>query len=180
MTRTKQQLCRFSESRIARQSRDIRSQRLFWKERCRPRGNCLNVGAGTRQQGWPAVASSLICISSASLHFSLSPWHFQHHPPPVSSEDTLNGITNVCSCRNESPLGTPKRESAAPDLLRAAWTFMASDSCEFSLVPTAFTALTRKMYCSPGVRPCTTNLGGQGWRVARLHPRPPAAAGQSL
>lgn len=47
---------------------------------------------------------------------------------------------------------------------------MTSDSCEFSLVPTAFTALTRKMYCSPGVRPCTTNLGGQGRRVARLHP----------
>lgn len=35
---------------------------------------------------------------------------------------------------------------------------MTSDSCEFSLVPTAFTALTRKMYCSPVVRPCTTNL----------------------
>lgn len=43
-------------------------------------------------------------------------------------------------------------------VLRAAWTLMTSDSWEFSLVPTALTALTRKMYCSPVVKPCTTNL----------------------
>lgn len=69
--------------------------------------------------------------------------------------------------------GTPRPGASArpgPHLLSGAWTLMASDSCEFSLVPTAFTAFTRKTYCSPGVRPCTTNLGSAGARLPGVPP----------
>jgi hypothetical protein len=46
-------------------------------------------------------------------------------------------------------------------------------------VPTALTAFTRKMYCSPVVRPCTTNLRDTSQDIAHFT-FAPRAEGKSI
>lgn len=71
-----------------------------------------------------------------------------------------NGIITVDSCRNERS-GEPGAGAEPPrkDLLRAAWTLMTSELLRVLAGADSIHGLnSEKMYCSPVVRPCTTNL----------------------